>query len=184
MRYKFDYKDTYDRKNGSPRLQRNREPWLGGSVATILSASQVLALLSRYWPIKSRGSIGNICGKDKSLVHTCPLSMVLEYLSPDFKRKSVTLDARKKNARIWVRGLVGRRDNVLDISHYILRASDSRVSLEIGINERCATRDWWYELYRWDPMFWKCQHRPVRVYLRVEDADHRSRHHQYQFPIG
>lgn len=51
---------AHDRKKGSPRLQRKRDPKRGGSVGTMLSATHVLASLDLNWPMKSRGSIGNI----------------------------------------------------------------------------------------------------------------------------
>jgi len=51
---------AYDRKKGSPRLQRKRDPKLGGSVETMLSATHVSASLGSNWPTKSRGSIGNV----------------------------------------------------------------------------------------------------------------------------
>ena len=47
-------------KNGSPRLQLNRAPLCGGSVATTLSATHVLTSLALYCDTKSRGSTGNV----------------------------------------------------------------------------------------------------------------------------
>lgn len=60
LRNNYKVNDTHDFKKGSPKLQLNKEPLLGASVATTRSATQVdvsplLAL------IKSRGSTGNIC---------------------------------------------------------------------------------------------------------------------------
>jgi hypothetical protein len=50
--------NTHDLKKGSPRLQLNKDPWLGASVATTRLATH--ADESSLVPMKSRGSIGNI----------------------------------------------------------------------------------------------------------------------------
>ena len=50
---------THDLKNGSPRLQLNSAPTLGGSVDTRLLTTHVCASPVLFCDTKSRGSIGN-----------------------------------------------------------------------------------------------------------------------------
>ena len=51
-------RNTYDLKNGSPKLQLKSEPVLGASVETILLATHVSASPVLFCATKSRGSTG------------------------------------------------------------------------------------------------------------------------------
>lgn len=51
---------TYDLKNGSPKLQLNSAPRLGGSVMKMLLEMHVLASPGVYCDMKSRGSMGKV----------------------------------------------------------------------------------------------------------------------------
>lgn len=120
--YRNKLSNTYDFINGSPRLQRNKAPTPGGSVATKLSAAHVVTSLDLYWLTKSRGSTGKSCRQEK--IWSSDLSQTnnnFTYLAANLECHVMRSGARERRYRIYIRGIVCRRNYPENVGNNIGR---------------------------------------------------------------